>query len=105
MAIIALAIKLDSRGPIFFHQKRFGFNNERIDVLRCFGISYASMNATDMRTELDARFDDSTLLYGKPLIWSGRAAWAHDFVGNPALITRSSLAGRYVHRQRRAGPA
>ena len=34
MAIIALAIKLDSRGPIFFHQKRFGFNNERIDVLK-----------------------------------------------------------------------
>ena len=34
MAIIALAIKLDSRGPIFFHQKRFGFNNESIDVLK-----------------------------------------------------------------------
>jgi Undecaprenyl-phosphate glucose phosphotransferase len=34
MAITALAIKLDSRGPIFFHQKRFGFNNESIDVLK-----------------------------------------------------------------------
>src|ERR1700722_9803178 len=34
MAIVALAIKLDSKGPIFFHQKRFGFNNERIDVLK-----------------------------------------------------------------------
>ena len=38
-----------------------------------------------MRTELGARFDDPTLLYGKPLILFGRAAWAHDFVGNPAL--------------------
>ena len=38
-----------------------------------------------MRTELGARFDDPTLLYGKPLILFGRLAWAHDFVSNPAL--------------------
>jgi uncharacterized protein with beta-barrel porin domain len=50
-----------------------------------FGLSYAAMNATDVRTELGARFDDPTLLAGKPLILSGRIAWAHDFVGNPAL--------------------
>ena len=31
------------------------------------------MNATDVRTELGARFDDPTLLYGKPLILFGRA--------------------------------
>ena len=31
------------------------------------------MNATDVRTELGARFDDPTLLYGKPLILYGRA--------------------------------
>ena len=34
MAVVALAIKLDSKGPVFFRQKRFGFNNERIDVLK-----------------------------------------------------------------------
>src|SRR5262249_55188508 len=34
MAIVAVAIKLDSRGPVFFRQKRYGFNNERIDVLK-----------------------------------------------------------------------
>ena len=28
MILIALAIKIDSRGPIFFKQKRYGFNNE-----------------------------------------------------------------------------
>ena len=50
-----------------------------------FGLNYAAMNATDMRTELGARFDDPTLLYGKPLILFGRLAWAHDFVTNPAL--------------------
>ena len=50
-----------------------------------FGLSYAAMNATDVRTELGSRFDAPTLLYGKPLILRGRVAWAHDFVGNPAL--------------------
>jgi Undecaprenyl-phosphate glucose phosphotransferase len=34
MALVALAIKLDSPGPVLFRQKRFGFNNERIDVFK-----------------------------------------------------------------------
>ena len=34
MAIIALLIKLDSRGPILFVQDRFGFNNKVIRVLK-----------------------------------------------------------------------
>jgi Undecaprenyl-phosphate glucose phosphotransferase len=34
MALVALAIKLDSPGPVFFLQKRYGFNNERIDVFK-----------------------------------------------------------------------
>jgi Undecaprenyl-phosphate glucose phosphotransferase len=31
---IALLIKLDSRGPIFFRQRRFGYNNELFEVLK-----------------------------------------------------------------------
>jgi Undecaprenyl-phosphate glucose phosphotransferase len=34
MLIIALAIKLDSRGPALFKQKRYGFNNELIEVYK-----------------------------------------------------------------------
>jgi Undecaprenyl-phosphate glucose phosphotransferase len=34
MALVTLAIKLDSPGPVLFRQKRFGFNNERIDVFK-----------------------------------------------------------------------
>jgi Undecaprenyl-phosphate glucose phosphotransferase len=34
MALIALLIKLDSRGPVFFAQERFGFNNQVIRVLK-----------------------------------------------------------------------
>jgi putative colanic acid biosynthesis UDP-glucose lipid carrier transferase len=33
-AIIALAIKLDSQGPVFFRQKRYGFNNNPITVFK-----------------------------------------------------------------------
>ncbi len=32
LAVIALAIKLDSPGPVFFRQKRHGFNNRPIEV-------------------------------------------------------------------------
>jgi uncharacterized protein with beta-barrel porin domain len=49
------------------------------------GLAYNAVNATDVRSELGARFDDRTLLGGKPLILFGRLAWAHDFVGNPSL--------------------
>jgi Undecaprenyl-phosphate glucose phosphotransferase len=34
MALIALAIKLDSPGPVLFRQKRYGFNNKLIEVLK-----------------------------------------------------------------------
>ena len=31
---IAFAIRLESRGPVFFKQKRYGFNNELIEVCK-----------------------------------------------------------------------
>jgi Undecaprenyl-phosphate glucose phosphotransferase len=34
MALIAIAIKLESPGPVLFRQKRYGFNNQLIDVLK-----------------------------------------------------------------------
>jgi Undecaprenyl-phosphate glucose phosphotransferase len=34
MGFIALCIKLDSPGPVFFRQKRYGFNNQIIDVVK-----------------------------------------------------------------------
>jgi Undecaprenyl-phosphate glucose phosphotransferase len=34
MLATAIAIKLDSKGPVLFRQKRYGFNNEIIDVLK-----------------------------------------------------------------------
>jgi Undecaprenyl-phosphate glucose phosphotransferase len=34
MAAVAIAVKLDSRGPVLFRQIRYGFNNEKIEVLK-----------------------------------------------------------------------
>ncbi len=34
MLLIALAVKLDSRGPVLFRQKRAGFNNDSFEVLK-----------------------------------------------------------------------
>lgn len=47
MLLIALAIKLDSKGPVLFRQKRQGFNNDLIDVLK-----FRSMHVGD--TDADA---------------------------------------------------
>ena len=40
MALIALLIRLDSPGPIFFGQERFGFNNRSVQILK-FRTMYA----------------------------------------------------------------
>ena len=31
---VAVAVKLDSKGPVFFRQKRYGFNNEPVEVFK-----------------------------------------------------------------------
>lgn len=57
MALIALAIKLDSPGPVFFLQKRYGFNNERIDVFKFRSLFHdqADPLATKVVTKGDTR--------------------------------------------------
>ncbi len=55
MGLIALAIKLDSKGPVLFRQKRLGFNNEQIDVFK-FRTMYA--DATDAEASKLVTKDD-----------------------------------------------
>jgi autotransporter-associated beta strand protein len=59
--------------------------NETDVTSGAFGLTYAATNTTDVRSELGVRFDDRTLISGKPLILFGRLAWAHDFAGDPAI--------------------
>ncbi|WP_246770829.1 undecaprenyl-phosphate glucose phosphotransferase [Taklimakanibacter albus] len=57
MLLVALAIKLESRGPVFFRQHRYGFNNELIDVYK-FRSMYTEMTdraATKLVTRDDPR--------------------------------------------------
>jgi Undecaprenyl-phosphate glucose phosphotransferase len=54
---IALLIKLDSPGPVFFRQKRYGYNNELIEVLK-FRSMYADRtdhNGTQLTRRNDPR--------------------------------------------------
>jgi len=57
MALIALAIKLDSKGPVFFKQKRYGFNNELIEVFkfRSMYTDRSDANADKLVTKGDSR--------------------------------------------------
>ena len=55
MLIIAILIKLDSRGPVFFKQRRSGFNNELIEVYK-FRSLYADM--TDQTASKSVTKDD-----------------------------------------------
>ena len=42
----AIAVKLDSRGPVFFRQKRYGFNNELIEVFKFRSMYADRLDAT-----------------------------------------------------------
>ena len=91
MAMVAVAVKLDSKGPVFFRQKRHGFNNELIDVWK-FRSMYTEMtdhSAATLATRDDPRvtpvgrfirrtsLDELPQLFNvvtrRPSRWSGHA--------------------------------
>jgi len=51
MALIALAIKLDSKGPVLFKQRRHGFNNELVEVYK-FRSLYAEHTDANARKQV-----------------------------------------------------
>ena len=57
MALTALAIKLDSPGPVFFRQRRLGFNNEVIEIykFRSLHHRHADPTASKVVTKNDPR--------------------------------------------------
>ena len=55
MALVALAIKLESKGPVLFKQNRYGFNNQLIGVYK-FRSMYTDM-CDDAASELTTRDD------------------------------------------------
>lgn len=57
LCLVALAIRLESKGPVVFRQKRYGFNNELITVFkfRSMFASLADQNASRLVTRNDPR--------------------------------------------------
>ena len=57
LAAVAVMIKLDSRGPVLFRQKRYGFNNELIEVykFRSMFTDKTDATASKLVTRNDAR--------------------------------------------------
>lgn len=63
MAIVAVAVKLDSPGPIFFRQRRHGFNNEEILVWKFRSMRHEMADARAAR-QISAN-DDRVTRVGK----------------------------------------
>jgi exopolysaccharide biosynthesis polyprenyl glycosylphosphotransferase len=61
--LVALAVKLDSPGPAFFRQKRHGFNNEEIWVLKFRSMRHDRADATAARQV--SRDDDRITRVGR----------------------------------------
>ena len=57
MLMVAIAVKLDSKGPVLFKQQRYGFNNESIDIykFRSMYADQADLTATKLVTKGDPR--------------------------------------------------
>lgn len=57
MLLVALAVKMESKGPVFFRQPRHGFNNELISVykFRSMYTDMADIHATKQVTKDDPR--------------------------------------------------
>jgi Undecaprenyl-phosphate glucose phosphotransferase len=88
MALIALAIKLDSKGPIFFKQMRHGFNNEPIEIYKFRSLRAEHTDATarkqvskhDPRVTRVGRFIRKTSLDELPQLFNVV------FAGNLSLV-------------------
>jgi Undecaprenyl-phosphate glucose phosphotransferase len=115
MLLIALAIKLDSRGPVFFRQRRHGFNNEEILVWKfrsmrpttdpCAGVRQVSVDDARVtrvgrfirRTSLDELPQLINVLKGEMSLVGPRP----HAVGMKTGQTESAkLVAEYAHRHR-----
>lgn len=63
MLLIALAIKLDSRGPVLFRQKRYGFVNTTFHILKFRTMKHTPISAT--KTEQAVRNDPRVTRVGR----------------------------------------
>nr|WP_314434677.1 exopolysaccharide biosynthesis polyprenyl glycosylphosphotransferase [uncultured Brevundimonas sp.] len=115
MALVALAIRLDSPGPIFFRQRRHGFNQEEIVVWKFRSMRHVDADATasrqvtadDCRVTRVGRFIRATSLDELPQIFNiltGEMSLVgprpHAIGMKTGDIESARLVAEYAHRHR-----
>jgi Undecaprenyl-phosphate glucose phosphotransferase len=102
MALVAVAIKLDSRGPVLFRQKRYGFNNELIEVFKFRSMYAETSDATaaklvtkdDPRVTRVGRFIRKTSLDELPQLFNVVFSGNLSLVGPRPHATHAKAANR-----------
>ncbi|MFC4442185.1 exopolysaccharide biosynthesis polyprenyl glycosylphosphotransferase [Caulobacter henricii] len=115
MAIVAIAVRLDSPGPVFFRQRRHGFNNEEILVWKFRSMRHdmadaravRQISANDDRVTKVGRFIRKTSLDELPQLFNVLAGEMSIVGPRPHAVgmktgdvESAKLVEQYAHRHR-----